>query len=148
MNLLRSLTAALLPLVAAANAAAADGAALFNQHCATCHQPTAEGTVGLAPSLKGEHWQRLGAQRQYLPTVVLKGMAGPIKVNGQPFSGSMPPFAGQLGDDDLAAIATHLRGLQGAAADKPYSADEFAPVRAAAGNPSQTRALRRQILGE
>jgi len=127
---------------------AADGAALFKQHCAVCHQETGVGTVGLAPPLLGDHWQKLGAQRHYLPTVLLKGLSGPIKVAGQAFSGSMPPFAGQLPDDDLAAIANHLRGLQGAAADKPFAADELAAVRAGPGNPAITRGLRKQILGE
>lgn len=129
-------------------AAAADGVALFKQHCAVCHQESAIGTVGLAPALKGDHWQRLGAERSYVPNVVLKGLAGAIKVNGQPFVGAMPALAPQLGDEDLAAIATHLRGLQGATDFKPYTAEEFAAVRAGPGDPSQTRALRRKILGE
>lgn len=134
--------------MAGSAALAADGQALFKQHCAVCHQETATGTVGLAPSLQGEHWQRLGAERAYLPTVMLKGLAGMIKVGGQPFVGSMPPFAPQLGDEDLAAIATHLRGLQGAKEAKPYAADEFTALRGAPGDPARSRALRKQILGE
>ena len=129
-------------------AAAADGPALFKQHCATCHQETAAGTVGLAPSLLGEHWQRLGADRSYLPTVLAKGLSGPIKVAGQAFVGSMPAFAGQVDDDALAAIANHLRGLQGASGQPPYTADDLAAARAKPGNPAATRTLRRQILGE
>lgn len=130
-------------------ALAADGAALFKQHCALCHQEAAVGTVGLAPTLLGPHWQKLGTERGYLPTVLLKGLSGPIKTGDAPFNGSMPSFAAQLGDEDLAAIATHLRGLQGAAADaKPYEPAEFAAVRGTDGNPATTRALRRKILGE
>lgn len=135
-------------LAATGTAHAADGAALYAQHCATCHQPDAAGTVGLAPALKGEHWKRLGAQRDYLPTVLLKGMAGSIKVNGQTFVGSMPGFAGQLDDAALAAIANHLATLQGDAQRAPYAAADFEPLRAAKGDPAQTRALRRQVLGE
>jgi mono/diheme cytochrome c family protein len=139
----------LLALVAAAApAGAADGAVLFQQHCATCHQATAAGTVGLAPSLLGPHWQRLGADRSYLPSVLLHGLSGPIKVNGQPFVGSMPAMAATLDDTALAAVANHLRGLQGAAGEAPYAAADLAAQRAKAGNPSQTRALRRQLLGE
>ncbi len=146
--ILRRIGVAALLVAAGAAAQAADGVALFKQHCAVCHQENAGGTVGLAPTLLGEHWQRLGAERQYIPMVMLKGMSGTIKVAGQPFSGSMPPFAPQLNDDDLAAIATHLRGLQGTKDFKPYAADEFAAVRAAAGNPVQSRTLRKQILGD
>lgn len=132
----------------AAPALAADGAALFQQHCAACHQGNASGTVGLAPSLLGEHWKRLGAERSYVPTVMLKGLSGAIKVNGQLFVGSMPGFASTLNDEELGAVATHLRGLQGAGGDKPYAAEDFVAVRATNGNPALTRALRRQILGE
>jgi mono/diheme cytochrome c family protein len=135
-------------LMTAPTAGAADGAALFKQHCAICHQDSAGGTVGLAPSLLGEHWQRLGAERGYLPTVLLRGLSGPIKTAGGPFNGNMPAFAGALDDEALAAVATHLRGLQGAAADKPFAAADFAELRGKPGNPAQTRALRRQILGE
>lgn len=136
-------------LCVAAPAWAADGAALFKQHCAICHQDSAAGTPGLAPSLLGPHWQKLGAERGYLPTVLLKGLSGSIKVNGQPFVGNMPAMAPTLDDAALAAVANHLRGLQGAAADnKPFTAAEFAELRAAPGNPTQSRNLRRQILGE
>jgi mono/diheme cytochrome c family protein len=135
-------------LAAALPAWAADGAALFKQHCAICHQDSAAGTPGLAPSLLGEHWQKLGADRSYLPTVLLKGLSGPIKVNGQPFVGNMPAMAATLDDEALAAVANHLRGLQGTAADKPYAAAEFTDLRAKPGNPSQSRSQRRQLLGE
>ena len=128
---------------------AADGAALFKQHCAACHQETAAGTVGLAPPLLGEHWQRLAGERSYLPTVVLKGLSGPIKLaGGGSFNGNMPAFAATLTDDELVAVAGHLRGLQGAAGDKPLAADEVAALRNGPGNPALTRALRRKILGE
>jgi mono/diheme cytochrome c family protein len=134
-------------LASAVPAWAADGAALFAQHCASCHQADGTGTVGLAPPLKGEHWGKLGADRVYLPTVVMHGLSGPIKIGGQNFVGSMPAFAPQLDDAALAAVATHVRGLQGAAGDKPYTADELKAVRAAGGSPPQTRQRRVQLLG-
>lgn len=126
-------------------AAAPDGTALFAQHCATCHQPDGSGTVGLAPSLKGEHWAKLGADRSYLPRVLVHGLSGAIKVNGQTFVGSMPGFAA-LDDSTLAAVASHLRRLQGAT-EAGYTADEIRAARAQAGGPPQTRALRVQIVG-
>ena len=135
-------------VMAAPAARAADGAALYKQHCAICHQDSAAGTVGLAPPLLGEHWQRLGAERAYLPAVLLRGLSGPIKVAGGAFNGNMPAFATALDDEALAAVANHLRGLQGATADKPYAAADVAEARTRPGNPAQTRALRRQILGE
>lgn len=126
---------------------AADGAKLYATHCAACHQADGSGTLGLAPALKGPHWTTLAARRDYLPTVMLKGMAGMIKVNGQTVVGSMPAFAA-LDDASLAAIATHLAALQGDVARAPYEAAEFAPLRAAAGDPARTRQLRRSVLGD
>lgn len=125
-----------------------DGAALYAQHCAACHQADGSGTVGLAPALKGAHWAALGGQRDYLPTVLLKGLSGRIKVGGQTFVGSMPTFAAQLDDDTLALIATHLATLQGAADRATYTAADFAPIRQGRGDPAQTRQRRQQILGE
>lgn len=141
---------ATLLLLASVNAAAAqggpDGAALFAQHCATCHQADGSGTVGLAPPLKGAHWAKLGADRGYVPMVLLHGLSGPIKVNGQSFVGSMPAFGGQLDDASLAAVANHLKRLQGTD-DAVLSPDEFKAQRQQAGSPPQTRLRRSQVLG-
>jgi mono/diheme cytochrome c family protein len=126
--------------------AQADGAALFNTHCAVCHLADGAGQPGVAPALKGEHWAKLGAERSYLPNVLLYGLSGAIKVNGQSFVGVMAPFA-NLDDATLAAIATQVRKLQGAADAKPYAADEIKAVRDKPGNPQATRQLRAQLLG-
>lgn len=145
----RLLLAGLLLAGGAARAAdAPDGAALFNQHCAPCHQPDGVGTVGLAPALKGPHWAVLGERRDYLPTVLLKGLSGMVKVNGQTIVGNMPSFAATLDDAALAAVANHLATLQGATTRPAYAAADIAPLRAAKGDPAATRALRRSVLGE
>lgn len=148
--LLLPLALAALPLLAASNAAAQagpDGLALFAKHCAICHGADASGIVGLAPPLKGDHWGKLGADRRYLPTVLLHGLSGNIKVNGQSYIGSMPPFAGQLDDALLADVANALRTLQGGPETAPYSADDFKPLRGVVGSPPATRALRIKLLG-
>lgn len=149
MRGLRALAAAaLLAAFGVPAAQAADGAWLYGQHCAACHQPDASGAVGLAPPLKGSHWDKLGADRGYLPMVITHGLSGPIQVNGQPFVGSMPSFAGQLDDATIAAIATHLRSLQGAKGEAAYTEAEVAAARAAAGSPPQSRARRVELLGK
>jgi mono/diheme cytochrome c family protein len=125
---------------------AKDGGALFKQTCATCHGASLEGTTGLAPALKGDHWAKLGAEREYLPTVILYGLSGAITVNGQKFVGNMPSWASSLDDETIAAIATYLRSAQGASAS--YSAADIKALRKSAGNPSQSKALRTRILGQ
>ncbi len=131
-------------LVCASAHAAPDGAALYAQHCAACHQGDGSGTVGLAPALKGEHWARLGRDKSYAATVLLHGLSGPIMVNGQRFVGSMPAFAAQLDDESLAALASHLMALQ--ARSDSYSASDIKAVRQAGGSPPQSRERRSQLL--
>lgn len=138
-----ALATLLLPL--AAWAQQPDGAALFAQHCAACHQADGSGTVGLAPALKGDHWGKLGADRGYLPMVLVHGLSGPIRVGGQTFVGSMPAFA-QLDDATLAALATHLRKLQGGG--ETFAAADIKAERDKPGSPPQTRQRRAQILGQ
>jgi mono/diheme cytochrome c family protein len=135
-------------LLAGGAMAAPDGGALFAQHCAVCHQADANGVAGLAPSLKGEHWAKLAIDRSYLPTVVLKGLLGPIQFGGgQTFNGNMPGFAPTLDDETIAALASHVLMLQGSDKGKAYSADEIKAARERAGSPTQSRQMRSQLLG-
>jgi len=132
----------MLPLAALAQAG---GEALFAQHCAACHQADGRGTVGLAPPLTGEHWGRLGADRGYLPAVLVHGLSGPIRLGSQTFVGSMPAFA-RLDDASLAALATQVRKLQGSA--ESYGAADIRAERDKPGSPPQTRQRRVQLLGQ
>lgn len=144
---MKRMAGALVMCVAGAAQAQPDGAALYAQHCAVCHLADGAGQAGLAPSLKGEHWAKLGAERAYLPTVLVHGLAGAIKVNGQTFVGVMAAFGNQFDDATLAALATHVRKLQGAADAKAYAAEEVKAVRDKPGNSQATRQLRGQIVG-
>jgi mono/diheme cytochrome c family protein len=137
---------ALIMTFVAGSPSANEGAALFAQHCAACHQADGSGTVGLAPALKGDHWSRLGADRSYLASVLVYGLSGPIKVGALTFVGSMPGFGAQLDDAALAAIASHVRSLQGAADASPYTADDIKAARATPGSPPQSRQRRSQLL--
>ena len=76
----------------------------------------------------------------------MHGLSGAIKLGAQTFVGSMPAFGTQLDDDAVAALASHVRKLQGAS-DTPYSADEVKAQRAKPGSPPQTRQRRVQALG-
>ncbi len=43
--------------------------------------------------------------------IVLKGLMGPIDVNGKDYAGQVPmtPFGGMLNDDEVAAVLTYVR---------------------------------------
>ncbi len=135
-------------LTAQAAQAAPDGATLYMQNCVMCHQADGAGAAGVAPPLMGEHWAKLGTDRSYLPTIVLRGLFGPIKlVGGETFAGNMPGFAQMLDDAAIAAVANHVRKLQGADNGAGYSADDVKAVRLLPGSPTASRLKRSQLVG-
>ncbi len=98
---------------AGAAAAGADGAAVYAQQCAACHQATGEGVPGVFPPLKDN--PRL-VDRAYLTRVIREGLSGPIEVNGQTYNGAMPPFP-NLSEAELEALVAYLQaGLEAAPA--------------------------------
>ncbi|MCE7066899.1 PVC-type heme-binding CxxCH protein [Dyadobacter sp. CY326] len=100
-------------------------------YCATCHQPDGKGlTASGFPPLTTNSWV-LGSDERLIK-LVLKGLLGPIDVNGQKYPGQVPmtPFAGLLNDDEMAAVLTYVRnsfGNKGAV----ITPDQVKKVRAA-----------------
>lgn len=83
----------------------AAGKALFAGTCSTCHQPEGQGMSGVFPPLAKSDYIAGDAKR--VPTVILHGLAGPVKVNGTDYNSNMPPMS-QLTDDEVANIATYV----------------------------------------
>jgi len=54
--------------------------------------------------------------------VVLNGLSGPVKVNGQDYNSVMPPM-NQLNDDEVANILTYVLGSWGNAGGKISKAE-------------------------
>ncbi len=80
-------------------------------HCATCHQPNGQGIPNIYPTLSKSDWID---NDERLIKIALKGLWGPIEVNGQHFDPSkgVPPmmgFAGLLNDEELAAVLSYVR---------------------------------------
>ena len=127
------------------------GGTQFVQTCAPCHQPDGGGTPGLAPSLKGPHWQKLAAERTYLPRVIAFGLTGQIKVGDAVFAGGMQPQV-QLNDEQAAAVANYVASVLNEgnlpAEWKPYTASEIGAVRATPHSSVEQRQLRKHALGQ
>jgi mono/diheme cytochrome c family protein len=87
---------------------AVDGAALYAQNCALCHQADGTGQAGLYPPLAGSEW--LKGDPALPVRIVLAGLQGPVTVKGVKFDGQMPSFASVLSDGELAAVLTYVRG--------------------------------------
>ena len=88
-------------------AGAVDGKQLFTAHCVACHQASGKGLPGVFPPLDGSEWVQ-GDERT-LANILLHGIEGEISVAGTAYKGAMPAFK-QLGDAELAALASHVRG--------------------------------------
>ncbi|MEJ7589271.1 MAG: c-type cytochrome, partial [Ferruginibacter sp.] len=83
-------------------------------YCITCHQPDGKGLEASGfPPLTASKWVLGNDER--LIKLVLKGLHGPIEVNGKNYPGQVPmtPFGGLLKDDEVAAVLTYIRNSFG-----------------------------------
>lgn len=87
--------------------AAVDGKALFAAQCVACHQASGQGVPGVFPPLDGSEW--VNGKPRVLANILLHGVSGKLVVAGKSYDGAMPSFA-HLGDAELAALASHIRG--------------------------------------
>ncbi len=109
------------------------GQAIYSRdgYCATCHQTDGKGlTASGFPPLTSTKW--VVGNEERLIKLVLKGLYGPIKVNGKEYPGQVPmtPFGGMLKDDEVAAVLTYVRNSFGNKASA-ISALKVKKVRAA-----------------
>ncbi|MGD9739212.1 MAG: cytochrome c [Bauldia sp.] len=93
---------------------APDGAAVYTANCAGCHGANGEGGVG--PALAGN---AALADNALVINQILHG--GEI----------MPPFMDTLTDDEIAAVANHIRSSWGNTNATPITVEEVATARAA-----------------
>ena len=104
-------------LAGAVNEAVLDaGAARFARSCAACHGDRAQGLIG--PNLTDDRWIHGGSVEQIFQTVA----------KGWPAKG-MPPWGRALTPDELAAVVSYVRSLQGSNPPGPRApeGDVFAP---------------------
>ena len=86
-----------------------NGAKLYNATCVACHQANGKGVPGAFPPLAGSGFVN-DENPEMLIKIILQGY------DARSEFGVMPPFADQLTDAEVAAIATHERSSWGNAA--------------------------------
>jgi mono/diheme cytochrome c family protein/glucose/arabinose dehydrogenase len=114
------------------NAAAyAKGKELYEKegYCGTCHQPNGQGLTnsGFPPLAKSRYVLQ---DEERLIKIALKGLQGPLEVNGKKYDGQVPmtPFEGLLNDEEMAAVLSYVRNAFGNQAP-PISPEKVKMVR-------------------
>ncbi len=82
--------------------------------CVTCHQPDGRGlSASQFPPLAGVEWVTGNEER--LIKLTLKGIMGPIELEGKTYPGQVPmtPFGGMLNDEEIASVLTFVRNAFG-----------------------------------
>jgi len=80
------------------------GKKVFLSACFACHQPDGKGLPTIFPPLAGSDF--LKADKERAIRIVLKGLSGPITVNGKPFNNLMPPQ--DFSNEQIADVLTYV----------------------------------------
>ena len=88
-----------------ANGIIARGKRLYG-HCLSCHQPNGRGLPPIYPPLDESPF--VNGKAEQLAAILLHGLSGRIKVQGQTYNQSMPP-APLHSDADIAAVMSYIR---------------------------------------
>jgi putative heme-binding domain-containing protein len=85
------------------------GEAVYNVTCIACHKEDGRGQPGQAPPLVDSEWVN-GAHGR-LARIVLHGIHGPVKVNGEAWNLKMPGLGNSpvMSDERLAGVLTYVR---------------------------------------
>ena len=106
----------------------AAGKALYSGTCSVCHQDNGAGLPGVFPPLAKSDYLATQPKEQIV-RVVLNGLSGAVKVNGQDYNSVMPPMS-QLRDDEIANILSFVQTSWGNSGERVRKEDVTA-VRAA-----------------
>ena len=78
--------------------------------CVACHMEDGKGQKGNIPPLAGSDWLKGGSARSI--AISLRGLTGPIKVNGKKYYAAMPPQL-LFNDEKLAYILSYVNNAWG-----------------------------------
>jgi mono/diheme cytochrome c family protein len=91
--------------------ALARGQAVYMRTCVACHQPNGKGIPAVFPPLEGSDW--LDEDMTFLSKIVLRGLQGPVTVNGVAYNSVMAPLADTLKDPEIADVLNYVRTTYG-----------------------------------
>lgn len=106
------------------------GEKLYAQQCSSCHGNNGQGVAGVYPPLAGNSSVTEPTGINAIRIVLLGGFAPTTAAHPRPYS--MPPFAQQLSDADVAAVVTYIRhawsNKAGAVMERDVAAYRNTPV--------------------
>jgi cytochrome c oxidase subunit 2 len=112
-------------------ASVANGQKHYVTSCGTCHQATGAGLPGAFPTLIGTEFVTGDPRR--LTAIVLKGIGGPLKVNGTVYATGMPNpetmFPIMKDDKNVADILNYIRNSWGNKAESVITPEFVSKVR-------------------
>jgi nitrite reductase (NO-forming) len=85
------------------------GKKVFLSSCFACHMANGEGLPNVFPPLAGSDY--LKADKDRAIRIVIKGMSGPVTVNGKTYNNMMPPQ--EISDDNAADVLTYIMNTWG-----------------------------------
>jgi nitrite reductase (NO-forming) len=94
--------------------------------CFACHQPDGKGLPNAFPPLAGSDFMQ--ADRERAVRIVLKGLTGPVTVNGQIINSVMPPQEAVLTDAQIASVLTYVFNSWGNQGDA-FTTDQVKAIR-------------------
>jgi mono/diheme cytochrome c family protein len=113
------------------------GAALYTQHCATCHADNGQGLQEAdplsplakvnIPALAGNRAVSLSSSANLVRIILAGGYAPATRGNPRPYG--MPPFVHVLSDEDIAFVVTYIRASWGNQADAVSASEVVAQRR-------------------
>ena len=95
------------PVAAASPDVLAEGKKNYMLICMACHQPTGAGLPMVFPPLTKSEYVSGSAER--FASMILKGNAGPMTIDGKPYNNIMPGQEAMLDDAKIASIMTYVR---------------------------------------
>lgn len=108
-----------------------DGAAIYKR-CVACHLASGAGVPGAFPPLAADvrNLSQSVAGRRYLALVVIKGVSGPLTIDGKRYQGVMPAQP-NLSDTEVASVLNHVVSTVAKGTARAFTANEIATARKA-----------------
>jgi mono/diheme cytochrome c family protein len=88
---------------------AADAAANWGQHCASCHGKDGSGKTMMGKKLSVKDYHDANVQAAFSDPEAERAIKEGVKTNGKE---TMKPFAGKLSDADIKALVAYIRSFK------------------------------------